>query len=225
MCVEVAGTAPLLKVELVRGDAVVRTYRPKPIRRRYLRLVWTDTYGSRRVDDSLTTGRIVAPGGSLRLVASLNTYTRTDAFVEEAGTVRFRSSGYSGITRGVLLEALDDVGELCFQLHDRHLGATTLEEEVAVSLQDEHVRITRPLRVDPALPRWRLFTPEPHLPEFALEADWVDVEGPRALRLRWDGVVGATGTSTGEGDAGDYFYVRLEQIDGAVAWSSPVWCR
>ena len=57
------GTAPVLSIALFRGDDVVRVYRPRPGRRRQLRLVWTDLFASRRVDDSRTTGRIAVPGG------------------------------------------------------------------------------------------------------------------------------------------------------------------
>jgi hypothetical protein len=238
--VEAAGTAPVLSVELLRGDELVRVYRPRPGRRRLLRLVWTDSFGSRRVDDSRTTGRIAVPGGRLRLLAALNAFTRTDAFVEEDGAIRFRTNGYSGITRGVLLEAPPDAGALRFSVLDRHLEEILLEAELEVPLRDGHARITRPLRVDPSLPRWRLFSPEPVLPEFALQSDWVDPDWPRAVRLRWDDVRAGTtadsgaaapapapapagGGSTGERD--EYYLVRLEQLDGAVAWSSPVWFR
>ncbi|HEX2323894.1 MAG TPA: hypothetical protein VHQ00_00775, partial [Chloroflexota bacterium] len=104
--VAVAGTAPVLTITLYRGDEAVRVYRPRAGRRRHLRLVWTDSFGSRRVDDSHTSGRIAVAEGRLRLVAPLNAFTRTDAFVEEEdGAIRFRSNGYSGITRGVLVEA------------------------------------------------------------------------------------------------------------------------
>jgi hypothetical protein len=184
------------------------------------------------VDDSRTTGRIAVPGGRLRLLAPLNAFTRTDAFVEEEdGAIQFRSNGYSGITRGVLVEA-PPAAELRFTVRDRHLGETLLEAELAVPLRAEHHRVARPLRVDPDLPRWRLFSPEPRLPEFVLEADWVDPAWPRAVRLRWDGVragdgaaggppAGVRGAKPGE----EYYFLRLEQIDGAVAWSSPVWFR
>jgi len=63
--VEIAGTAPVIKVELFRNGKAIRTYRPRLGERRYLRLVWTDSWGSRRVDDSLTTG-----GSPCRTVAS-----------------------------------------------------------------------------------------------------------------------------------------------------------
>jgi hypothetical protein len=211
--IEAAGTAPLLKLELFRGDEAIQIYRPPLDRRRYLRLVWTDSYGSRRVDDSLTTGHIALSGGKLRLLRALNTFTCTDSFVEEAGAIRFRSNGYSGITRGVLLEAPPEADFLRFQIADRHLGQTFLDERLEIPLHAERTRLTRPLPVDPAHPRWRHFGPEAHLPEFTLDVDWVELQWPRTITLEW----------TDEASREAYYYLRLEQIDGAIAWSSPIW--
>lgn len=247
--VEVAGTAPILKVELFRGDAVIQTYRPSSTNRggrRALRLVWTDSYGSRRVDDSATTGWIVTPSGPLHLLSALNNYTRTDSFVEDEGAIRFRSNGYSGITRGVLLDAPLGASTVQFAVADRHLGQTVLEEQIDVPLTGPSPRVTRPLRVDESLPRWSFAWREPQLPEFSLHVDWVDLDWPRACVCTWhdtagpehagasaQGATGATTSgSTGHGGPGGpggrdavYYYVRVEQIDGALAWSNPVWLR
>ena len=62
--------------------------------------------------------------------------------------------------------------------------------------------------------RSRDFFQEPVLPEFALDVDWVDPAWPKVVQIEWDVAEPAM-----------YYYVRLEQIDGAVAWSSPVWFR
>ena len=43
--------------------------------------------------------------------------------------------------------------------------------------------------------------------------DWVDPDWPKTADLTWE-------------DAGGdeaFYYVRLEQIDGNIAWSSPIW--
>src|SRR5690606_14010317 len=84
---DIAGTAPILKVELMRNNEVIQAYRPPLHERRYLRLGWTDSWIGRRVDDSLTTGELSLADGGLSLVDTLNMYHRTDAFVEEDGSV------------------------------------------------------------------------------------------------------------------------------------------
>jgi hypothetical protein len=249
--VEVAGTAPLLRVELFRGDDVIRSYHP-PLpagQRRYLRVVWTDSFGQRRVDDSTTTGRIALDGGRLRLCAALNAYTYTDSFEEDNSAVRVRASGYSGITRGMIVEALPSATpntsaapatpatsdadapaspaarpaatlpaagaalSLRFEIADRQLAETLLEGTFSIPLAADHARVTRPLAVDPSLSRWRNFSPEPQLPEFVLDVDWIDPAWPRCVTLEWEDAPAA--------DA--YYYARVEQIDGALAWSSPIW--
>jgi hypothetical protein len=60
-----------------------------------------------------------------------------------------------------------------------------------------------------------LFTRELHRPRFMLQAAWVDPAWPKTAALAW----------TDEYAAPAYYTVRLEQMDGNIAWSSPVWFR
>jgi hypothetical protein len=210
--VEVAGTAPVIKVELFKNGHVIRTFCPDLEERRYLQLTWTDSWPSRRVDDSLTIGRIRLPGGRLDLLSSINVYHRTDSFAERDGEIAFRSNGYSGITRGVLV-ATSGVGKaLQFTIDDTHLERPVLSETMSVPLDAAHARVTRPLDVEERFVR-PLFTRAPHHPEFILDVDWVDPEWPRVAQVEWQDVDSSPG----------YYYVRVEQIDGNIAWSSPIW--
>ena len=210
---QVAGTAPILKAELFRNGEIVRAHRASVEARCYLRVVWTDSMCSRRVDDSLTTGPISVEGASLSIAAALNTYHPTDRFTEEAGTIAFRTNAYSGTTRGTVLQVTGGrPEELLFEIDDEHLGAKVLEGCYRLSLSDDHVSLSRPLETDERQRR-PLFSREPHQPEFMLDVDWTDPEWPRVLDLSWDDT----------GAAGDWYFVRIEQIDGNIAWSSPVW--
>jgi hypothetical protein len=210
----VAGTAPIMKVALFRNNEGIETYRPPLADRRYLRMTWTDSWGSRRVDDSLTTGTIALEDGQLTVTDTLHTYHRTDRFDEaEDGSVAFRTNGYSGITRGAIFEV--DAAEadvLHFRIDDSHLGRSVLQETLDVPLDARYGTVTRRLDA-PARVIRPCFTEEPHHPMFTLETAWIDPDWPKVVTLDWQDVGGTPA----------FYYVRVEQIDGNVAWSSPVW--
>jgi hypothetical protein len=48
-----------------------------------------------------------------------------------------------------------------------------------------------------------------------VEAQVVDADGPLDQDLEW--------SDLGERRAGDWYYMRVRQIDGSMAWSSPIW--
>jgi hypothetical protein len=48
-----------------------------------------------------------------------------------------------------------------------------------------------------------------------IEVQLVDAAGPLDQQLEWNDL--------GERRAGDWYYVRVRQIDGSMAWSSPIW--
>jgi hypothetical protein len=210
--VEVAGTAPILKVELFRNGQLIKSFRPDVSERRVLRLVWWDDWPSRRVDESVTTGSIAAEGVSLKVLRPLNAYTRSDHLAEEGGRIHFRSNAYSGTLRGLWLEPSAVPEAIGFSIHDRQLGREIMNTTLRLPLHAAPTRLTAPMTVPPHHQK-PLFTKEPHHPVFTLEADWVNPDGPLTARLDWR-----------DEDAGPaYYWVRVEQADGNRAWSSPVW--
>lgn len=220
LSVEAAGTAPVMRIDVLRNGKVVHAVRPELRDHRVLRIVWTDDWNSRRVDDSLTVGVIALDrDGALSVVAPIHAYHRTDALEEQDGAIAFRSNGYSGITRGLLARAsagggpgATDPETLLFHIDDMHLGRFVLCERMAIPLKEASMRVVRPLEVDARFVR-PLFTREPHRPRFTLEVDWVDLNWPEVLSLEW--------TDCDVSPA--YYTVRVEQIDGNIAWSSPIW--
>ena len=209
----VAGTMPVMKVELFRNNVVIATHTPSLAVRDTLRLSWTDSWGSRRVDDSETTGTIALESGSLDVVETLHEYHRTDRIAPVGdGTLSYRTNGYSGITRGAILAVTADDADpdLRFAIHDVHLDTVLLDETLVVPLAERQTVVTLPLGDQLLRP---CFTREPVRPEFTLEADWIDTAWPKVIDVEW---------TDAESD-GAFYYVRVEQIDGNLAWSSPIW--
>jgi hypothetical protein len=101
--------------------------------------------------------------------------------------------------------------ELRFEIHDVRLEKPVLEAVFAVQLEGDHVRIYRTMDADEVV-RFGFVKPPRH-PQFYLEADWVDPMWPRTVCLDWQD----------DDDSSAYYTVRVEQVDGNIAWSSPVW--
>jgi hypothetical protein len=211
-----AGTAPVLKAELLKNNEVVETWRQPADNAAHVRLVWTDNCCSRRTDDTWTTGEISAKGGVLKLMSHLNAYNRTDCVEESGGALAFRSNGYSGATRGVIVAVEGGADAVQFSVDDRVAGHQSLADTIEIPLDDLPASVERPL--DTSVVPWfanPVFTNEPVQPTFYLDADLVDIGGTKTAECIW------------QDDAGDdaWYYVRIEQIDGNIAWSSPIWYR
>ncbi len=211
---DVAGTEPLHRVELLKNCRVVRTWRPELPCREVLRVLWRDTWNERRCDDSDTRGTIEAVGADISLLRALNLYNFHERISEQDGKIRFQTSAYSQTPRGVLLEA-DGVGPdaiLAFAVRDSRWGEVTLDVTFELPLRERGTVMSRPLNVEISRLRPE-FTQEPIVPEFRVEADWLDPDGQMAAKIEWED----------ECTEGDCYYIRVEQIGGARAWSSAIW--
>jgi len=210
--VSVAGTAPVLCVSLLRNGNVFKEYRPPSAVRSHLRLMWTDSLVSRRPDESETRGHIRPAAAGISSVRPLLAYNQTDTFRVADGAVEFRSNGYSGIRRGCILELEGDLAELVFEINDTYLGSSVLRECLRIDPPPQ----TRKIKLPMAVPGWGnrcWFSKQPHVCEFTLDVDRVDPGWSRDVETEWEI----------EMAHGEYYHVRVEQVDGHMAWSSPVW--
>lgn len=212
--IEVAGTEPLHRVELLKNCRVVRVWRPEVASRDTLRVIWHDTWNERRCDDSTTHGAIQARDADISLLRALNLYNFHERVTERDGGILFQTSAYSQTPRGVLLAAgrVGSEGALVFSVEDSRWGEVMLDVTFELPLSERSTALNRPLNVDASRLRPE-FTPEPIVPEFRVEADWADPDGPMTAEIEWQD----------ECAEGDYYYVRVEQMGGARAWSSPIW--
>lgn len=211
LAVSVAGTSPILRVELLRNCEVIRTYRPASTTRQFLRLAWTDNICSRRVDDSHTNGTVACEGTALSVNRLIHDYNRTDCFEAVDGKINFRANGYSGITRGLVAAVDGEATELALDIRDEYAGKEVLNETIKVLLGDDHTFVSR--KLDCTHGKW--FTKEPQDCQFLLDVDWVDPEWPKVVSIAWEDECGEEA----------FYFIRVQQVDGNIAWSSPVWYR
>jgi hypothetical protein len=209
IAVEAAGTAPILRVELIKNGQVVRQFIPKVKRQRYLRITWSDNFWERRADDSKTEGRIYGEGQNLAIIHKLNTYNSSDLFIEDRGDIFFSTAAYSYTAKGIILQVKEGVQELIFEVEDYYRDKLTIKEQIKMSLEKNQHKLHKPLDIN--VP--------PHMKknmgdiELTINIDWVEMDWPKVVNINWEV----------EDTAGDYYYLRLEQIDGNFAWSSPIW--
>ena len=201
-----AGTAPVLRVDLLKNSEILETSRPHIGSSPVMRMIWRDHVRSRRADESETTGRIIASSGEVRVVERLPCYHLSDSFVESGGGIDFKTNAYSGSPRGVIFSMSDESASLSFSVVDIRWSKVILQEEFRFLDGDTPLRIVRQLATG---------RPGSTPPEFVLEAEQVDIHGDKDISLEW----------TDDGGTEDYYMVRVEQIDGNIAWSSPIWFR
>ncbi len=210
--VQAAGTRALLKVDLIKNGEVVRTWRPSCEADSALRLMWWDDWPERRTDESRTVGELDVPGARVDLLEALNLLNREEYIRPGDGSIRFRTCAYSCTPRGVLLDVPEGAGLARIHVEDERRGERVLDATFELSLTRRHAELQRALDVEKSQLRAE-YVPEIIVPSFHAAADRVALHGGRAAEVEW----------TEHARAGDWYYVRLEQVDGACAWSSPIW--
>lgn len=209
--IQVAGTEPILSVELIRNGEILRSYQPHADRRNLLRVLWTDNVCSRRVDFSHTSGRVSINGMDLTLQTVLYDYSRTDHFEVNRGSIEFRSNAYSGAWRGFIASVDGEQPDsLLISVRDQHAGKVCLERDLTVSLAEQNTTVRLPLDSQ-VLPPKQTYTSEPVPSEMTFWIDWIAPDWPKTVDLDWEITPGAP------------CYVRVRQIDGNEAWSSAIW--
>ncbi len=207
--IEVAGTAPIYKIEIFKNNKLAETFKPVVKNKQFVRLKWYDDITGRRVNDSKTMGRIVSKNGNLELINWYNAFNKSDSFEKNAGAIEFRTNAYSGTSRGVIVKT-NGTNHLSFSVKDIYLDATRLNDTIQIELANLPIQFKQVLMKNYV----NMFTFE-NGAYFYLDADWVDPQASKIDIVEWQD----------KGGEEDYYYVRVEQLDGNIAWSSPIWFK
>ena len=208
----VSGTRPLTRVELLKNGQVIHARQPARNRGSLARITWADNIYQRRANVGIGDGELRAQSGSLRLERHLHRDQEFEWMRQDGDAVRWSTAATSNDRDGMLVRVDGAEGALEFKLDDPHLG------EIAVSVPLDDLRREGYFR-------WRTRGPKPFEHSylklmgieafFELECELVNAEGPMDIEFDYE--------DRESPQPGDYYYLRMEQLDTNKGWASPVW--
>ncbi len=208
----VSGTQALTRVELVKNGRVVHAAHPARNRGSMVRIVWGDNLYQRRANVGMGQGRLSAGSGALRLQRHLNRDQEFEWMKQDGDAVQWGTAATSNDRDGMLVRIDGAEGPLQFRLEDPDFG--TIEAEIPLE----------ELRRD-GYYRWRGTGEKPvhhsYLammeidPFFEIECELVNPDGAMDHEFEFE--------DRESPEPGDYYYLRMEQLDTSKGWASPVW--
>lgn len=210
----ISGTSPLLRIQLLKNLKVIHTVEPARKKGNLLRVVWGDNYYQRRAALGLAEGELRPEAGTLRLHQVLHRDQAFEEIRQEGAGIAWKTAAVSGDRDGFLVDLSEVQGEtLFFRLEDSQMMGLL---EVRISLQELREKGGFSWRQSGA-PRVRHSYMEKMgvEPAFFLDCDLVDPEGSLDYRVTY--------LDNEPPRSGDFYLLRVEQLDSNKAWSSPVW--
>ena len=210
----VSGTEPLERIDLIKNGRLLHSVAPsRSASGSLLRLSWGDNLYQRRANISLSKGSIRAESGRVRLVRAMNVDNSFERVWQDEDVVRFELSTTSNDRDPVLVDLSEASGAVVFETADPGPPGA---REIRVPLED--------LRDDGAFEvEQELGITHPYLEKMGIESTFI-----LEAELVWDG--GPLDYELAFEDRaplapGDYYYLRVEQLDSVKGWSSPVWAN
>jgi len=207
-----SGTAPLLRIDLIKNNRIIESQWPARSKGNLVRVVWGDNIYQRRAATGLRSGELTASQGSLRLHSKVNIDQGFEEVEPSSRRISWRTAAVSNDRDGFLLDLSQITsGTLRFKQFDPDtLGLIDVEipvdrlraegqfrHRVAAKIQHPYMKA---MGVEPA---------------FFLDLDMVDDKAPMDARFQF--------VDRAAPKPGDFYYLRVEQLDTNKAWSSPVW--
>ena len=212
---KVSGTAPLVRLDLLKNSEVIHSVYPSRNRGRVLRVKWGDNIYQRRTVRGMASGSLTASEGRLVLKQPLHLDVAFEHIQQKGDAIAWRTAATSNDREALLADLSQASGDsLRFEINDPDLGPMSVEIPLETLTSDgyfswrslgngsvEHSYMKK-MEVEPA---------------FFLECELVNAEGPMDFEVSYD--------DRGGLEPGDYYYLRAEQLDTNLAWSSPVWAN
>jgi hypothetical protein len=213
---KVSGTDALVRLDIVKNNQTVHSVAPaRDPNSRLMRLVWADNLYQRRANTAMADGEVRATAGRVVLERTLNQDNSFESYGQDGGRVVFHSATTSNDFDGVLVDISGATGDaILFRRTDPLLG----EHEVRIPLAELK---------QSGLFSWRsgkiATTRHPYLEqmgvdiEFFVEAELISPGAPMDYDLVYE--------HREPMRPGDYYFLRVQQLDTVKAWSSPVWAN
>jgi len=210
----ISGTAPLLRVDLLKNCKVIHSLYPSRKQGKLMRIVWGDNIYQRRAAVGLRSGELRPAGGRLRLVERIHLDQAFEVIEQKGEGIGWTTAAVSNDRDGFLVDLSEASGAyLHFRLDDSDtMGVIEARIPLEQLQRDGYFVWSQKAngRVKHAYME-KMGVPV----AFFIECDLVSAEGPMDLTLEYE--------DREPLKTGDYYYVRMEQLDTNKAWSSPVW--
>ncbi len=208
----VAGTNPLTRVELLKNGSVIHAVHPVRNRGSVARITWGDNIYQRRANVGIGDGELSAESGALRLERHLHRDQEFERMWQDGAAVRWSTAATSNDRDGMLVRIDGVEGSLMFKLEDPHLGMIEAEVPLEDLRRDGYYRWTGQGETPFEHSYLQLMGIEAF---FELECELVNADGAMDCEFEYE---------DRESPApGDYYYLRMEQLDTNKGWASPVW--
>jgi len=209
----ISGTAPLVSIELVKNNKVIHRVKPARAGARLLRVTWGDNIYQRRAAVGRVPGRLETTGGRLKLVRVVH---RDQAFEwvrqQDERTIVWNTAAPSGDRDGVLLDISEAEGELRFHADDPPAFGSIDFTVPLAALERDGFYVQR----IPSTKVKHSYMKKMGLePAYRVEFELVNPDAPMDAEFDYE--------DREPLEPGDFYYLRVEQLDTNKAWSSPVW--
>ncbi len=208
----VSGTQPLTRVELLKNGRVIHAAHPARNRGSLARIVWGDNIYQRRANVGLGEGELSAKSGPLRLQRHLHRDQEFESMRQDGAAVRWTTAATSNDRDGMLVRVDGVEGPLQFKLQDPDLGMIEVAIPLDVLRRDGYFRWTGRGEKPREHRYLRMMGREVF---FELECELVNADGPMDFEFEFEDREAPS--------PGDYYYLRMEQLDTNKGWASPVW--
>lgn len=209
-----SGEAPILRIDLLKNSRVIYSLYPARARGKLLRVVWGDNIYQRRAAVGLREGQLSAQQGRLELRKPIHLDQAFEQVWQQGDYVRWKTAAVSNDRDGFLVDISQAGGDyLLFRLDDSDtLGLFEIKIPLAELERNGYFHTRLPAKQ----PIKHAYMEKMGVaPALLLECDLVNPEGPMDAQLDYE--------DREPLKPGDYYYVRMEQLDTNKAWASPVW--
>ncbi len=210
----VSGTSPLVRVELLKNSKVIHTVTPSRNRGTLLRVAWGDNLYQRRAAVGLRNGEMRAERGKISLRERIHLDQAFESVNQDGDGIRWVTAAISNDRDGFLADISEATGKyLTFKLDDSDtVGLIEVRIPLDQLRKEGYFAFNQkagPKVKHPYMEKMGV------APAFFLECELVDAQGPLDITVDY--------LDRQAVKPGDYYYLRMEQLDTNKAWSSPVW--
>jgi len=207
----VSAAAPIVRLDLLKNSRVIYSLHPARARGRVLRVIWGDNVYERRAALGMRRGEVRPVGGTLRLERPIALDQAFEEVHQDGTGIAWYTAAVSNDRDGFLADISGVTGDLNFRLDDSDtMGLFEVRVPLEQLKRDGYFGWSKPGKAKHAYMEKMGVKPA-----FFVEFELVNPAAPMDADLTYD--------DREPVKPGDYWYLRMEQLDTNKAWSSPVW--